>query len=55
MPVRSCEAELRKSGKPLGTVPSGMRSVPELFDAGYKVVAGAAVATGRTARRQPTC
>jgi 4-hydroxy-2-oxoheptanedioate aldolase len=39
--VESCEAELKKSGKPLGTVPSAMRSVPELFEAGYKVVAGA--------------
>lgn len=39
--VESCEAALRRCGKPLGTVPSAMRSVPELFDVGYKVVAGA--------------
>jgi 4-hydroxy-2-oxoheptanedioate aldolase len=39
--VESCEAALRKSGKPLGTVPSAMRTTPELFAAGYTVVAGA--------------
>ncbi len=39
--VETCEAELRKSGKPLGTVPSAMRSTPELFQAGYSMVAGA--------------
>jgi 4-hydroxy-2-oxoheptanedioate aldolase len=39
--VESCEAALRASGKPMGTVPSGMRTTPELFAAGYTVVAGA--------------
>jgi 4-hydroxy-2-oxoheptanedioate aldolase len=39
--VESCEAALRKSGKPLGTVPSAMRRTPELFAVGYTVVAGA--------------
>ncbi len=39
--VERCEAALQASGKPLGTVPSGMRTTPELFQAGYGVVAGA--------------
>ena len=39
--VERCEAALRASGKPMGTVPSGMRTTPELFAAGYTVVAGA--------------
>lgn len=39
--VESCEAELRKVGKPIGTVPSAMRTIPELFEAGYGLVAGA--------------
>lgn len=39
--VEDCEARLGRSGKPLGTVPSAMRTVPELFAAGYSVVAGA--------------
>jgi 4-hydroxy-2-oxoheptanedioate aldolase len=39
--VERCERNLRPSGKPLGTVPSAMRTVPELFAAGYTMVAGA--------------
>jgi 4-hydroxy-2-oxoheptanedioate aldolase len=39
--VESCEAALRQSGKPLGTVPSAMRTTPELFQVGYTMVAGA--------------
>ncbi len=39
--VLKCEADLRASGKPLGTVPSAMRATPELFAAGFTVVAGA--------------
>jgi 4-hydroxy-2-oxoheptanedioate aldolase len=39
--VEACEAELKKSGKPMGTVPSAMRTTPELFQAGYTMVAGA--------------
>jgi 4-hydroxy-2-oxoheptanedioate aldolase len=39
--VERCEAALRKSTKPLGSVPSAMRTTPELFAAGYSVVAGA--------------
>ncbi len=39
--VESCEAGLRRTGKPLGTVPSAMRATPELFAAGYTMVAGA--------------
>lgn len=39
--VEACEAALKPSGKPLGTVPSAMRTTPELFGVGYTVVAGA--------------
>ena len=39
--VESCEAALKKSGKPMGTVPSAMRTTPELFQVGYTLVAGA--------------
>jgi len=39
--VKRCETALRSSGKPLGTVPSGMRRTPELFQVGSTVVAGA--------------
>ncbi len=39
--VERCEKNLRPSGKPIGTVPSAMRTIPELFDAGYTLVAGA--------------
>lgn len=39
--VGRCETALQASGKPLGTVPSAMRGTPELFAAGFNVVAGA--------------
>lgn len=39
--VEGCEASLRRARKPLGTVPSAMRTTPELFAAGYTIVAGA--------------
>jgi 4-hydroxy-2-oxoheptanedioate aldolase len=39
--VGRCETALKASGKPLGTVPSAMRATPELFAAGFTVVAGA--------------
>ena len=39
--VGRCETALKASSKPLGTVPSAMRATPELFAAGFTVVAGA--------------
>ncbi|MCB2054245.1 MAG: 4-hydroxy-2-oxo-heptane-1,7-dioate aldolase [Geminicoccaceae bacterium] len=39
--VHRAEAGIRAAGKPMATVPSAMRTTPELFAAGYQLVAGA--------------
>ncbi|MEZ5848109.1 MAG: aldolase/citrate lyase family protein [Geminicoccaceae bacterium] len=39
--VHQAEAGIRDGGKPMGTVPSAMRTTGELFEAGYQLVAGA--------------